>query len=124
MLRQDWLQNSFKVFAASTGTVIKSFRFPITLEVKNTDKKNNNRSLIPDKLKARLYKQKGMIIGSDICTVCMSDSLETEVAGFLWGDIGGWRQVESSQTHSRAEELIGAFLLKCGLTFLKNLRAA
>lgn len=52
------------------------------------------------------------------------DHLETEVAGFLWGNIGGWRQGESSQTYSGAEQLIGTLLLKCSLTFLKDLRAA
>lgn len=35
--------------------------------------------------------------------VYVCDPLETEVAGFLWGNDGGWRQGESSQTDSGAE---------------------
>lgn len=55
MLRQDRLQNSFKVFAESTGTVIKSFGFPITLKI-NEEKGKRIKNINKDILKSQLHK--------------------------------------------------------------------
>lgn len=48
MLRQDRLQNSFKVFVESTGTVIKSLRFPMTLRKNEGEKRKMNNELKMD----------------------------------------------------------------------------